>query len=75
MVPGHHAGRRIHSYTARVGTLYPRSRGWVKLRSADPADPPRILFNLFKEREDVDDNDPRAPHHARDLPHRAASAA
>ncbi len=45
----------VHSYTARVGTLYPRSRGWLKLRSADPADKPRIFFNLFGEREDVDD--------------------
>jgi choline dehydrogenase len=47
--------RPVHSFTARVGTLYPRSRGWVKLRSADPADRPRILFNLFAERSDVDD--------------------
>ena len=29
------------------------SRGQVSLRSADPRDPPRILFNLFKERSDV----------------------
>ncbi|HVG50218.1 MAG TPA: GMC family oxidoreductase N-terminal domain-containing protein [Xanthobacteraceae bacterium] len=47
--------RPVHSYTARVGTLYPKSRGWVKLRSANPADKPRIFFNLFGEREDVDD--------------------
>ncbi|MGZ5937298.1 MAG: GMC family oxidoreductase [Rhizomicrobium sp.] len=45
----------VHSYTARVGTLYPRSRGWLKLRSADPTDKPRIFFNLFGEQEDVDD--------------------
>jgi len=45
----------VHSFTARVGTLYPQSRGWVKLRSADPADPVRIQFNLFRERADVDD--------------------
>lgn len=30
------------------------SRGEVTLSSADPRDPPRILFNLFKERSDVD---------------------
>ena len=30
------------------------SRGEVTLRSADPRDPPRILFNLFKERSDVE---------------------
>jgi len=46
---------QVHSYTARVGTLYPKSRGWLKLRSANPADTPRIFFNLFGEREDVDD--------------------
>ncbi|EUB98569.1 Choline dehydrogenase [Rhizobium sp. CF080] len=45
----------IHSFTARVGTLYPRSRGWVKLGSADPDVPPRIQFNLFTERSDMDD--------------------
>jgi choline dehydrogenase len=45
----------VHSYTSRVGTLYPRSRGWLKLRSADPTDTPRIFFNLFGEREDVAD--------------------
>ena len=30
------------------------SRGEVTLRSGDPRDPPRILFNLFKERSDVE---------------------
>jgi len=45
----------IHSFTARVGTLYPRSRGWVKLGSADPDASPRIQFNLFAERSDMDD--------------------
>jgi choline dehydrogenase len=45
----------IHSFTARVGTLYPRSRGWVKLGSADPDASPRIQFNLFTERPDMDD--------------------
>ena len=45
----------IHSFTARVGTLYPRSRGWVKLASADPDAQPRIQFNLFTERSDMAD--------------------
>src|SRR5262245_24114359 len=45
----------VHSFTARVGTLYPQSRGWLKLRSADPTDRPRIFFDLFGERADVDD--------------------
>ena len=30
------------------------SRGQVSLRSASPLDPPKIQFNLFKERSDVD---------------------
>jgi choline dehydrogenase len=30
------------------------SRGVVSLRSADPLDAPRILFNLFKERSDLE---------------------
>jgi choline dehydrogenase len=32
--------------------LRPASRGWVKLRSADPGDKPRIQFNLLQEESD-----------------------
>lgn len=39
--------------SARAGPLHPRSRGWVRLRSDDPADPPRIRFNLLAEPEDM----------------------
>jgi choline dehydrogenase len=39
---------------ARTGYLHPKSRGWVKLRSANPADPPRILINMFAESSDLD---------------------
>jgi choline dehydrogenase len=45
----------VHRFAVRIGTLYPRSRGWVKLRSADPAAPPRIFFNMFGARADLDD--------------------
>lgn len=38
----------------RTGYLQPRSRGWVKLRSANPADPPRILLNLFDDPADLE---------------------
>ena len=38
----------------RTGYLQPKSRGWVKLRSADPADHPRILLNLFNDPADLD---------------------
>jgi choline dehydrogenase len=42
-------------FSARVGgPLSPLSRGWVKLRSADPAAKPRIQYNMFTEREDMD---------------------
>ncbi len=34
--------------------LRPESRGWVKLRSADPFDAPRILTNVLKEKADRD---------------------
>jgi choline dehydrogenase len=30
-----------------------RSRGWVRLRSTDPAEPPRILFNYLSEPDDL----------------------
>lgn len=41
--------------TARVGgPLNPLSRGWVKLRSDNPEDAPRIRFNIFQERADMD---------------------
>ena len=38
----------------RNGFLQPRSRGWVRLRSTDPADPPRILMNMFADPGDLD---------------------
>lgn len=44
----------VHRYTARGGLLHPQSRGWLKLRSANPADPPRVFFNMFAEKADVD---------------------
>ena len=31
----------------RTGYLPLKSRGWVRLRSADPRDPPRIFLNMF----------------------------
>jgi choline dehydrogenase len=37
-----------------VSMIREDSRGVVSLRSADPLDPPRILFNLFGERSDVE---------------------
>ncbi|WP_243450891.1 GMC family oxidoreductase [Sphingosinicella sp. CPCC 101087] len=48
-------GRRQEHLVTAVGCLLqPASRGWMKLRSADPADPPRITLNLMADRRDVD---------------------
>ena len=44
----------VYHYTARGGLLHPKSRGWVKLRSDDPRDKPRIFFNMFGEQSDLD---------------------
>jgi choline dehydrogenase len=44
----------VYAFTARVGILHARSRGWVKLRSADPLDLPRIRFNMFAEQADLE---------------------
>jgi choline dehydrogenase len=43
-----------YCFSVRVGALHPQSRGWVKLRSADPAAAPRIFFNMYAVREDLD---------------------
>jgi choline dehydrogenase len=39
--------------TANV-LLRPASRGWVRLRSRNPQDAPRVLLNLLAERSDLD---------------------
>jgi choline dehydrogenase len=43
-----------HTIGAGLSMIKQDSRGDVRLRSADARDPPRILFNLFKEQSDVD---------------------
>jgi choline dehydrogenase len=43
-----------HTLGAGLSMIKQDSRGEVRLRSADPCDAPRILFNLFMERSDVD---------------------
>ena len=42
-----------HAFTCGPVLIAPRSRGWVRLRSADPGDKPRILTNTLSEPEDV----------------------
>jgi choline dehydrogenase len=41
-----------HGFQAHVGPMRSASRGWVKLRSGDPEDPPRIRFNYMSTPED-----------------------
>jgi choline dehydrogenase len=42
-----------HAITSGPVLVKPRSRGWVRLRSADPTAKPRILTNSLAEDEDV----------------------
>jgi choline dehydrogenase-like flavoprotein len=42
-----------HAITMGPGLVAPRSRGWLRLRSADPTDKPRIQTNTLAEPEDV----------------------
>ena len=43
---------REHGFQAHVGPMRSRSHGWVRLRSPDPRDKPRILFNYMSCPED-----------------------
>jgi choline dehydrogenase len=44
----------VSRLSVRSGYLPLKSRGWVRLRSADPRDPPRIFLNLFSAPGDLD---------------------
>jgi choline dehydrogenase len=41
-----------HGFQAHVGPMRSKSRGWVRLASADAADKPRILFNYMSHADD-----------------------
>lgn len=41
-----------HGFQAHVGPMRSQSRGWVKLKSANPDDAPRICFNYMSKEED-----------------------
>ena len=43
---------REHGYQAHVGPMRSRSTGWVRLRSAEPLDKPKIFFNYMSREED-----------------------
>ena len=42
-----------HQFSSRVAVLHPKSRGRVTLGSADPSAPPRVLWNLFEDPDDL----------------------
>jgi len=44
-----------HAFQVHVGPNKPRSRGRVRIISADPAIRPSILFNYLKEQKDIED--------------------
>jgi choline dehydrogenase len=44
-----------HGYQVHVGPNRSKSRGWLKLRSGDPKDPPRALFNYMAHPQDWED--------------------
>ncbi|MGI9221022.1 MAG: choline dehydrogenase [Woeseiaceae bacterium] len=41
-----------HGFQLHVGPMRSQSKGWVRLRSAEPNDAPRILFNYMNEPDD-----------------------
>ncbi len=43
---------REHGFQAHVGPMRSKSRGWVRLNSANAADKPRILFNYLSDPDD-----------------------
>jgi choline dehydrogenase len=43
---------REHGFQAHVGPMRSKSRGWVRLKSRDPRDKPRILFNYLSHPDD-----------------------
>ncbi|MFM8746888.1 MAG: choline dehydrogenase [Aestuariivirga sp.] len=42
-----------HGFQAHVGPMRSKSRGFVRVRSNDPAEPPRILFNYLSHPDDM----------------------
>jgi choline dehydrogenase len=41
-----------HGFQAHVGPMRSKSRGWVRLRSRDPMDKPKVLFNYMSHPDD-----------------------
>jgi choline dehydrogenase len=45
--------RQAHMFGVGVVLLHQQSRGWVRLRSADPADAPAVTLNILAEPDDL----------------------
>ncbi|HCV33624.1 MAG TPA: choline dehydrogenase [Acidimicrobiaceae bacterium] len=41
-----------HGYQFHIGPMFSNSRGWVRIRSSDPFEKPRMLFNYLSTPED-----------------------
>ncbi len=44
-----------HGFQAHMGPMRSKSKGWVRLRSDDPRDAPRIFFNYLSDPADLED--------------------
>jgi choline dehydrogenase len=44
-----------HGFQAHVGPMRSQSKGWVKLRTSNPDDDPRICFNYLSKDEDMEE--------------------
>ena len=42
-----------HGFQAHVGPMRSKSRGWVRLASANPLDKPRVMFNYLSHADDI----------------------
>jgi len=42
-----------HGFQAHIGPMRTKSRGWVRLKSSDPKDKPRIFFNYLSHPNDM----------------------
>ncbi|NBA96020.1 GMC family oxidoreductase [Pseudomonas sp. R5(2019)] len=43
---------KAHRLSVSICLLHPQSRGWMTLRSRNPADPPKVQLNIFDNEED-----------------------
>ncbi|MBX3530665.1 MAG: GMC family oxidoreductase N-terminal domain-containing protein [Rhizobiaceae bacterium] len=44
----------VHRFVTAPNLLHPQSKGWTRLRSSNPLDTPRIQFNFYSVRSDLD---------------------